>query len=332
MKLANFLSDLGDFTTYHPALVPVCGSVTATIFLCRLYAWKGKEKDLDGWIYKTVDEMEEETGMSRWEQEGARKKLKSRGLLKEKLAGLPAKLHYWLDEDALQEAWDANHPPENHRPCSRKTIVPVRGISANWSEEKRQIPLLNNRDSNTDTKRDSSSAGGAAGGGRMAVREAPEQETELLSQPLSPTPSWPSPLGDTCTPTAREIHHKDENRAGLYDAILAYWSSATSTTKGNARLSRAKRDAVVEAVDTMVIAGKAEEDIWHAVRVSCREARSPIGLLLNFAERARRGESFTKPTLVGKRSMGERTAREDRASQQARLEAIAAKYGMQVYG
>ena len=42
--------------------------------------------------------MEEETALSRSEQEGARRKLKKLGVLQEKLAGVPAKLHYRVDQ------------------------------------------------------------------------------------------------------------------------------------------------------------------------------------------------------------------------------------------
>ncbi|WOD97413.1 hypothetical protein REM94_05800 [Klebsiella pneumoniae] len=57
--------------------------VTAALFLSQMIYWTNRSDD-DGWVYKTQEEWEEETGLSRYEQEGARKKLRSIGVLQEK--------------------------------------------------------------------------------------------------------------------------------------------------------------------------------------------------------------------------------------------------------
>jgi hypothetical protein len=79
---------------YHP-------SFAAGLFLAQLFYWHDRGSDPDGWIYKTQAEWEEETGLSRWEQETARRRLRERGLVEEKLADLPARLHYRLDVERL---------------------------------------------------------------------------------------------------------------------------------------------------------------------------------------------------------------------------------------
>jgi hypothetical protein len=86
---------------YHPSFAAIAGGVTAGLFLAQLFYWHDKGSDPDGWIYKTQAEWEEETGLSRWEQETARRRLRERGLVEEKLAGLPARLHYRLDVERL---------------------------------------------------------------------------------------------------------------------------------------------------------------------------------------------------------------------------------------
>ena len=83
---------------YNPDVARIVGSVKAGIFLCQLLYWTGKGAREDGFIWKTQAEMEEETALSRSEQEGARRKLKKLGILEEKLAGVPAKLHYRVDQ------------------------------------------------------------------------------------------------------------------------------------------------------------------------------------------------------------------------------------------
>jgi hypothetical protein len=92
---------------YHPSFAAIGGSVTAGLFLAQLFYWHDRGSDPDGWIYKTQAEWEEETGLSRWEQETARRRLRERGLVEEKLAGLPARLHYRLDVERLIELLSA---------------------------------------------------------------------------------------------------------------------------------------------------------------------------------------------------------------------------------
>jgi hypothetical protein len=86
---------------YHPSFAAIGGSINAGLFLAQLFYWHDRGSDPDGWIYKTQAEWEEETGLSRWEQETARRRLRERGLVEEKLAGLPARLHYRLDVERL---------------------------------------------------------------------------------------------------------------------------------------------------------------------------------------------------------------------------------------
>jgi hypothetical protein len=86
---------------YHPSFAAIGGGVTAGLLLAQLFYWHDRGSDPDGWIYKTQAEWEEETGLSRWEQETARRRLRERGLVEEKLAGLPARLYYRLDVERL---------------------------------------------------------------------------------------------------------------------------------------------------------------------------------------------------------------------------------------
>jgi hypothetical protein len=51
MKLTDFLQDVGRPVAFYPSLRRITGSTTATLFLCQLIYWKGKEADKEGWIY-----------------------------------------------------------------------------------------------------------------------------------------------------------------------------------------------------------------------------------------------------------------------------------------
>lgn len=105
MKLTEFLVNIGRPVAYYPSLVKLTGSVGSAIFLCQLLYWSGKQADPDGWIYKTQAEITEETGLTRYEQESARKILREKELLFEKFAGVPRKLYFRLSIDQINELW-----------------------------------------------------------------------------------------------------------------------------------------------------------------------------------------------------------------------------------
>lgn len=105
MKLSDFLSDVGRPVAYHPRLKKLTGSTNATILLCQFIYWKGKEKDPDGWLYKTSEEIEEETGLSYNEQKTARKKLVSADLMEEHYARLDHQMRFRINPDVIDEKW-----------------------------------------------------------------------------------------------------------------------------------------------------------------------------------------------------------------------------------
>jgi hypothetical protein len=109
MRLTDFLTSIGRPIAYYPSLNRITGGVLPTILFCQLIYWHDKGEDLDGWIYKTQADWSFETGLSRWEQESARKALRTRGLLHEKFAGLPRRLYFKPDIQAINEAWE-NRP------------------------------------------------------------------------------------------------------------------------------------------------------------------------------------------------------------------------------
>lgn len=84
---------------FHRSFVAITGSVEGALFLSQLVYWQNRSED--GWIYKTADEWYEETGLTRRQLERVRRELVEIGILIEELRGLPAVLHYRIDEDRL---------------------------------------------------------------------------------------------------------------------------------------------------------------------------------------------------------------------------------------
>lgn len=85
---------------YNPALARLTDSTTAGILLSQLLYWNGKGINPE-WFYKTIDEIETETALSRYEQDGAIKRLEDMNIIKVSLKGIPAKRHFQINADRL---------------------------------------------------------------------------------------------------------------------------------------------------------------------------------------------------------------------------------------
>lgn len=82
---------------FHRCLVDVCGSINAALMLSQMFYWSKRTTKSDFWFYKSRKEWEEETGLTRHEQDRARKALKDQGLILEKRSGMPATVHFKID-------------------------------------------------------------------------------------------------------------------------------------------------------------------------------------------------------------------------------------------
>ncbi len=93
---------------YHRVFATIGGGAKAGLFLSQGFYWTNikdeSDADADGWFFKTQADWEFETGLTRDEQQTARRQLTKRGLLKEKLIGLPAKLHYQIQKEKVLDA------------------------------------------------------------------------------------------------------------------------------------------------------------------------------------------------------------------------------------
>lgn len=88
---------------FHAVFVDITGSINAALMLSQAIYWQERAQREDGFWYKTQSEWAEETRMSRKEQEGARKKLRTTRLFEEKKMGVPAKIYYRVNLDRLED-------------------------------------------------------------------------------------------------------------------------------------------------------------------------------------------------------------------------------------
>ena len=122
MKPSEMLKNTGRVIAYRPNLARLFGGVIAEVFFEQIFYWQDKS-DSELGVYKTQEELEIETGLSRKEQETARKLLREKGVLIETHKRLEHRMYYKIDCEKLDEllATLANAQNE-HSPMSESDI------------------------------------------------------------------------------------------------------------------------------------------------------------------------------------------------------------------
>ncbi len=89
-------------------LVRLTGDYNTAALLTQLIYWQGKQKDLDGWIYKTYEQWEKEIALSKFQTSRSVKTLIRMGILETKVARVKIgeqygdkAVHYRLLQDKL---------------------------------------------------------------------------------------------------------------------------------------------------------------------------------------------------------------------------------------
>ena len=94
--------------TFLRCLIPVSGGVNAALLLSHaIWTTQALDGEADGWFLKSQEQWVEETGLSRWEQETARRALRDAGLLEERRVGMPARLWFRVKASSVWAALKA---------------------------------------------------------------------------------------------------------------------------------------------------------------------------------------------------------------------------------
>lgn len=90
---------------YRPELAHACGGVNCALLLSQFWYWTHceavQQRNTGGWFWKCQREITEETGLTRWQTETARRALRKLGLLEEVRHGIPATLHFRVNVTAV---------------------------------------------------------------------------------------------------------------------------------------------------------------------------------------------------------------------------------------
>jgi hypothetical protein len=86
---------------FHRVFSEVGGGVTAGLLLSQLHHVSTHHADAEGWFYHSAKILMDETTMTRDELDGARERLRKRGLIEEARRGVPAQMHWRIDYERL---------------------------------------------------------------------------------------------------------------------------------------------------------------------------------------------------------------------------------------
>lgn len=234
---------------YHVEFAKIGGGVTAGLFLSQLFFWSGKGQDKEsGWIYKTQSEWTDETGLTRYEQETARKKLRKKGLIDEKLQDTPARLYYRPNLNVLIDLLSRN-PDEhcNNQVCGKPTNKDVgKPHTSKGKTNKLEKPIS--------SVQSQSSSDVSSNGTKLAFSETTTETTtnttsipnkgSKMSENLSESKLSDTPNGNTMTTFGKD---SDESKLQYVQAIVDFFNGLQGRyrDKINAKIGRPKKITTV---------------------------------------------------------------------------------------
>jgi len=96
---------------FHRCFVEIGIGINGALMLSQAMYWSNRTSDPDGWFYKTMEEWREETGLTRREQDSARRALRLKRLMFEEKRGVPCKIYFKINEKELFHALNPNVQP-----------------------------------------------------------------------------------------------------------------------------------------------------------------------------------------------------------------------------
>ena len=205
MSETSFKKLLDRPIAFHRCYVDVCkGSVSAALFLSQAVFWNFRATLPDGWFWKTSEEWQKETGLSRRRQDSAREKLKSLGVLEDELRGSPPQVHYKVNMGVLMMLIGDS---ESVQDCENVQIELAKNAKSNCAK----TPNPYNVSENT-TKTTAETTG-----------QKPEKLDSEVSEKATPyfpafRTRWRAATGVGCPKGAKE----DEFAAAYIEACTAY--------------------------------------------------------------------------------------------------------------
>jgi hypothetical protein len=149
---------------YSPDLARAVGGATIGLFLSQLLFLSDKGANPDGWVYKSEAEMGRETGLTKREQQTARRKLLALGVIQIVRRGFKFTYHFRIVWERLYQViqqiqWKQNVATAPDEPIQNVPTEPIQNVPTqppeclqNVATERPQNVGTHNRDNNTENK------------------------------------------------------------------------------------------------------------------------------------------------------------------------------------
>src|ERR687895_490750 len=149
---------------YSPDLARIVGGATTGLFLSQLLFLSDKGANPEGWVYKSEQEMGKETGLTKREQQTARRKLLSLGVIAIMRGGWKNTYHFKVLWEKLYQVIAGSKRPQNDateksEPAQTVPTEPEQNVSTaiiecqqNVSTRWKQNVPAHNRENNTENK------------------------------------------------------------------------------------------------------------------------------------------------------------------------------------
>jgi hypothetical protein len=233
---------------FHRVFVTLTGSVASGLFLSQAWYWTLRNKDeRDGWFYKSREEWFAETGLSRREQESARRELRGRQYLLEEHRGMPARLWFKLDLKVIVQ--DLSSLPVGRCPVGTKAPNKV----ARNEPTSRHDSAQHSYYTKTTTKTTSSSTRTPAKGAAAAAKNL-DKETSTGRFPLDQIEAFIRATKPHKTEAQIGGLTRHLARTGEEDEQITEWLARQ--TQRSAHLEHSPECGLCQGTGWQVIAGK----------------------------------------------------------------------------
>lgn len=126
-KLSLSLKRLGRPVVFYPSVAKLIG-MGESIFLAQLLYWTPRARNEmgDGWIYKSAEELEEETGLTYRQQRLVRRRLRKFGFLEECNRRTEHRLYFRVVPEAVDKLMETPGAPNawSHEHMTKSQVVP----------------------------------------------------------------------------------------------------------------------------------------------------------------------------------------------------------------
>jgi hypothetical protein len=149
---------------YSPDLARAVGGATIGLFLSQLLFLSDKGANTEGWVYKSEAEMSRETGLTKREQQTARRKLLALGVIQIVRQGFKFTYHFRIVWERLYQVIEQfqrgqNVPTAPDERIQNVSTEPIQNVPTqppecvqNVPTERPQNVATHNRDNNTENK------------------------------------------------------------------------------------------------------------------------------------------------------------------------------------